>query len=148
MSDESNLIIIFDTDCVMCAAWVQFILKYERQPLAQFVSAWSEQGLSLAANYDLSPENLDETYLVIFNGKPYTKSDATFTIFKTLKAPWHWISLFKIFPRFIRDWFYDRMAKNRYHWFGRADQCFIPPKDQEFRFVSGPPRSANLPNHR
>ncbi|MEP5762573.1 MAG: DCC1-like thiol-disulfide oxidoreductase family protein [Litoreibacter sp.] len=147
MDSSNELRVIFDTDCVMCSSWVRFILRHERYPSATFVSAWSEQGLAIAAEHKLEPSDLNDTYLVVSNGRGFTKSDATFEIFRTLKAPWHLVSVLRITPRPLRDWFYDRMAINRYRWFGRQDRCFLPPEGQEARFIPGPPRSAVLPDH-
>lgn len=148
MKEPASLVIIFDTDCVMCSAWVRFVLRYESAPLARFVSAWSAQGLELASKHGLSLEDLDRTYLVVSNGKGLTKSEATFAILSTLRAPWRWISLLKLVPRPLRDGFYDVMANNRYRWFGRTDQCFMPTEEHAARFVPGPSRSSVVPDHR
>lgn len=148
MKIQSDLIVVFDTDCLMCSAWVHFILRHEREPCARFVSAWSEEGLALASEHQLGPKNLDKTYLVVSDGQPLIKSDATFAIFDRLNAPWCWATVLRFTPRSLRDYFYDLMASNRYRWFGRQDQCFLPPDGQNSRFVPGPPRSAVLPDHR
>lgn len=148
METQTDLIVVFDTDCVMCSKWVRFILRHEHKPSARFVSAWSKQGLALAADHRLTPQDLDETYLVVSDGHGLIKTDATFAIFKTLKSPWRWLSVLRFTPRPLRDWFYDRMARNRYRWFGRQDQCFLPLIGQSARFTSGPPRSSVFPDHR
>ena len=148
MGNPTDLTIVFDTDCLMCSAWVRFILRHESEPTARFVSAWSKEGLAIAGQHNLTAQDLDRTYLVAFGGEPLTKSDATFAIFKTLHAPWRWVTLLSILPRSFRDRFYDLMARNRYRWFGQKDQCFLPPEGQHARFVLGPPRSAVLPDHR
>lgn len=148
MGSPNELTIVFDTDCLMCSAWVRFVLRHERGPTARFVSAWSEEGLAIAGLHNLTPQDLDKTYLVVFRGQPLTKSDATFAILKTLRAPWHWGVALSILPRSLRDRFYDLIAKNRYRWFGQKDQCFLPPEGQRARFVLGPPRSTVLPDHR
>lgn len=148
MATRPKLIIVFDTDCLMCSSWVHFVLRHERKPSAIFVSAWSKQGLALAMDHNLKPQDLDETYLVVSDGHGFTKTEATFVIFKALRAPWCWVTVLRFIPRPFRDWFYDRMARNRYRWFGRQDQCFLPPKGQSARFISGPPRSSVIPNHR
>jgi len=87
MKPTRDLTIVFDTDCLMCSAWVGFILRHERDPSVRFMSAWSNEGLALAARHQLTPKDLDATYLVVMNGTPMTKSDATFAIFETLHAP-------------------------------------------------------------
>ena len=148
MEKPRELTIVFDTDCLMCSAWVRFVLSHEREPSAKFVSAWSEEGLATADQYNLTPKDLDKTYLVVVGGRPLTKSDATFTVFKALHAPWRWMAALHIIPRPFRDGFYDLMARSRYRWFGQQDQCFLPPVNQQHRFVLGPPRSAVLPDHR
>lgn len=148
METQTDLIVVFDTDCLMCSAWVRFILRHECKPSTRFISAWSEQGLVLALDHNLTPQDLDKTYLVVSDGHGLTKTDATFAIFKNLKAPWRWITVLRVIPRPLRDWFYDRIARNRYRWFGRQDQCFLPPEGQSARFVPGPPRSTVLPDHR
>jgi predicted DCC family thiol-disulfide oxidoreductase YuxK len=148
METPTELIVVFDTDCLMCSAWVRFILRHEKQPTTSFVSAWSKQGLALGAMHNLTPQDLDKTYLVVSEGRGFTKTDATVEVFKSLKGPWLFMSALQVFPRPLRDWFYDRMAKNRYRWFGHQDQCFLPPEGQSARFTPGPPRSSVLPDHR
>jgi hypothetical protein len=38
-------------------------------------------------------------------------------------------------PLAIRHWIYDRVARNRYRWFGRTDQCQLLTHDQQSRLV-------------
>ena len=148
MGTADDMLVVFDTDCLMCSAWVHFIFRHERLPTSTFISAWSDEGLALAASHGLTAESLDRTYLVVLDGKPLIKSDATLAILDRLHAPWRWANALRFLPRTWRDWIYDRMARNRYHWFGRKDQCFWPPEGQGARFMQGPPRSTVLPDHR
>ena len=41
----------------------------------------------------------------------------------------------RVIPRRIRDGIYDFIARNRYGWFGRRDQCMIPTDDIRSRFL-------------
>ncbi|OCX58205.1 hypothetical protein BFP70_18960 [Thioclava sp. SK-1] len=148
MHVSEELLVVFDTDCVMCSAWVYFILRHERAPTAKFISAWSEDGLALAARHMLAPEDLDTTYLVVVKGQPLLKSDATIAILNTLNAPWCWAAALRFIPKPVRDWCYDRMANNRYRWFARQEQCFLPPQGQETRFIQGRTRTAVSSDHR
>jgi predicted DCC family thiol-disulfide oxidoreductase YuxK len=43
--------------------------------------------------------------------------------------------VFRIVPRPVRDWFYDRVAKNRYRRFGQAGYCELLQPDQRARLV-------------
>ena len=38
-------------------------------------------------------------------------------------------------PRFLRDWLYDRVAKNRYRLFGKKELCLIPAPEERARFL-------------
>jgi len=65
-------------------------------------------------------------------GMIYTKSKAILFIVRQLPYV-KWIGiLFQIIPTFILDHLYDRIAKNRYRWFGKHDACPLLTHD---RFV-------------
>lgn len=127
--------IVFDTDCVLCSRWVHFILAHERDRDIHFVSAWSPQGLIIAARYGLGEADLQLTYLVVENGRGHIKSAAGLALLRHLKAPYRWLSVLRILPRPLRDGIYTLVARNRYRWFGRAESCFIPPPGMRHRFV-------------
>ena len=127
--------VIFDTDCVLCSGLVHFVLRHERAPTLQFVSAWSATGLKIASDHGLTKDDLNETYLVVENGRPHTKSDAFLVVLGHLNPPVSWLRLIRIFPRFIRDYFYTAIARRRYRWFGHKKSCFLPPPGSADRFV-------------
>ena len=41
----------------------------------------------------------------------------------------------RVLPRALRDRAYDVVARNRYRWFGRYDQCALPPPHVRERFI-------------
>lgn len=129
--------VLFDADCVLCSAWVRFLLRHERGPTTRFVSAWSAEGARLAADHGLTAADLDETFLVIRGGAALTRSDAALALTRELRAPARWLGLGRIAPRALRDWLYDRVARNRYRWFGRKTLCVAPTPEQRQRFVLG-----------
>ena len=75
----------------------------------------------------------EDTILVFSQkGMIYTKSKAILFIVRQLPYV-KWIGiLFQIIPTFILDHLYDRIAKNRYRWFGKHDACPLLTHD---RFV-------------
>jgi predicted DCC family thiol-disulfide oxidoreductase YuxK len=135
MSPISRTSIVFDTDCVLCSAWVHFILRHEIDQNITFVSAWSVQGLAMAARYGLNEADLQKTYLVVENGIGLTRSDAGLGLLRHLKAPYCWLRLLGVIPRPIRDSVYAIVARNRYMWFGKAERCFVPPRNMRHRFI-------------
>jgi predicted DCC family thiol-disulfide oxidoreductase YuxK len=37
---------------------------------------------------------------------------------------WRWTHIARIVPRAVRNWLYDRIARNRYGIFGRRERCW------------------------
>jgi predicted DCC family thiol-disulfide oxidoreductase YuxK len=42
---------------------------------------------------------------------------------------------FIIVPKFIRDFVYNVIAKNRYKWFGKKEACWIPTPELKELFL-------------
>jgi predicted DCC family thiol-disulfide oxidoreductase YuxK len=41
----------------------------------------------------------------------------------------------RLVPRPVRDALYDGLARRRYRWFGRRDECWLPTPDLRRRFL-------------
>jgi predicted DCC family thiol-disulfide oxidoreductase YuxK len=54
-------------------------------------------------------------------------------MFSQLKG-WKWSKIFMVVPRFIRDGVYSLVAKNRYKWFGKKNECWLPTPELRSRF--------------
>ena len=76
-----------------------------------------------------------ETFVLIYDDEVFVKSDAAIKLSGYLQGGWKLLSLFRIIPRPIRDWAYGVLARNRYRWFGRYDQCMVPSEEIRDRFV-------------
>ena len=116
-------VIIFDVDCLLCNRFVQIVSVIDKRDSIYFTRLSGK-----TANYILSNnKNLVDVDSIIFylNGNIYIKSDAVILISKSLGFPYNMMSIFKIFPRSMRDIFYDFVARNRYKFFGKANKCLI-----------------------
>ena len=116
-------VIIFDVDCLLCNRFVQIVSVIDKKDSIYFTRLSGK-----TANYILSNnKNLVDVDSIIFylNGNIYIKSDAVIRISKSLGFPYTMMSIFKIFPRSMRDIFYDFVARNRYKFFGKANKCLI-----------------------
>ena len=116
-------VIIFDVDCLICNRFVQIVSVIDKKDSIYFTKLSGK-----TANYMLSNnKNLVDVDSIIFylNGNIYIKSDAVIRISKSLGFPYNMMSVFKIFPRSMRDIFYDFVARNRYKFFGKANKCLI-----------------------
>jgi predicted DCC family thiol-disulfide oxidoreductase YuxK len=84
--------------------------------------------------HGIQTENI-ETFLLIKDGKAYTKSDAVFEIIAEFKPAWKIMLIFRFGPKVIRDFAYRVIARNRYKVFGKKDQCMIPSPDIKAKFL-------------
>lgn len=132
---------IFDTNCILCSAWVRFLLRHEKGDTLQFASSRKDVGRRLAQSHGFSADKLDLTYLVIRDGIALTKSDASLALFAELKAPWRYLRVLRVVPAPLRNWMYDFVARNRLNWFGEEQDCFLPTPAERSKFLD------NLPRH-
>ena len=128
-------IIVFDTDCVLCSTMVRFVLAFERDRSCRFAGAWSDEGLALAARHGFSRADLNETFLVLIEDAVLTKSEAGIELLRHMRAPWRWFSALQVIPRPVRDAAYSFVARRRYHWFGRRENCTVVPPGESGRFI-------------
>ena len=126
--------LVFDTDCVLCAGMLRFVLAHERDHSLHFMGAWSGEGLDLAARHGFTEADLNGTFLLVQDGRALTRSDAALAVAGHLKAPWRWCRVFGIVPKPLRDRLYGFVARYRYRWFGRREDCARVPPDQQHRF--------------
>jgi predicted DCC family thiol-disulfide oxidoreductase YuxK len=126
-------IVIFDGVCNLCARSVQFILRHESGPRFQFSPVQSAAGARLLGAHGHSAIDVT-TFVLISDGKIYTRSAAALRIAKHFKGPWRLLRVLWIVPRPLRDMLYNFVARNRYSWFGRSDSCLMPTPELRARF--------------
>lgn len=123
---------VFDGICVLCSTGASFLMRHDPQGRLQFASAQSALG---SAIYRRLGKSIDESYLLIDAEGCHAKSDGYFQLAKILGGWWRLALIFRIIPRPIRDWLYDRVAANRYRWFGKAEYCALLTDEQRARLV-------------
>ena len=131
---NEDKLILFDGVCKLCNAWCRFIIKYDKNHLFQLASMQSEKGQAILKYLNLSTEYF-ETMLYVENNTIYGKSNAFIEIVKHLPLPIKLLYLLKYIPNFIRDFIYDRIARNRYKVFGKYNECTLPTKDHNNRYL-------------
>lgn len=147
MSDASAPpTLVFDTDCVLCARSVRFVLAHERDDRLHFTGAWSPEGLALAAAHGFTAEDLNGTFLLVRDGQALTRSDAGLAVARHLRAPWRWLRVFGIVPKSVRDAAYTVVARRRYRWFGRRADCARVLPELQHRFHGVRPAASTQPD--
>jgi predicted DCC family thiol-disulfide oxidoreductase YuxK len=115
-------LILFDGDCVLCSGAARFVHRRDGAMRFKFVAIQSEYGRWLAQHFAINPD-APETNVAIVRGRAYFKLDAPIAILEVFPG-WRWVGALKLAPRGLRNWVYDRIARNRYAWFGRTEQCW------------------------
>ena len=133
MKDENVGIILFDGVCNLCSSTVSFLIKYDKNNIFKFAASQTNAGENIIRQYTILNEG--KSVIFIKEGIVFYKSDAIIEIAKQIKG---WPHIFKygnLFPAFIRDGFYNLIAKNRYALMGTRDSCSFPSKDHIERFL-------------
>jgi len=131
---KNERILFFDGVCNLCNGLIDFLIRHEDLKKAKILFA-PLQGST--ANQLLGPEKAKALNTVIFydQGMLSEKSNGVLNLFKYLPAPWSWLTCTRIVPRFIRDWVYDLVAKNRYQVFGKRALCRLPTAEERTHFL-------------
>ena len=131
---KTRPVILFDGLCNLCNGWVRFVLKNEQKAEYRFASLQSDVAKNMLVPFKIE-KDLDSIVL-IENDIMYRKSEAVLRILERLKFPWPVLGVFIVLPHFFRDVVYDMVAKNRYAWFGKREQCALMSKEEQVRFLS------------
>jgi predicted DCC family thiol-disulfide oxidoreductase YuxK len=121
--DLTQDLILFDGDCVLCSHWARFVHERDRAGRFKFVAIQSPYGRALAARFGVDAE-APQSNLVAVSGRVSFKSDAALDILALLPG-WRWTRAARAVPRPVRDWLYDRIARNRFRLFGRRERCWV-----------------------
>jgi len=132
--DERSPIVLFDGVCNFCIGSLQWLLRMDRRERLRFGTLQSDAGTELLARCGL-PEEYDESMVVVEGDRAYTDSDAVVRLAWLLGFPWALGSVASIAPKSLRDRVYRWVARNRYDWFGKREQCLVPDDNLRDRFI-------------
>lgn len=76
-----------------------------------------------------------DSIVLIMDDHIYLRSTAALRIAKHLSGLWPLLYVLIIIPAGVRDGFYNLIARNRYKWFGKQEQCMIPDIELKSRFI-------------
>jgi len=127
-------VVVFDGVCNLCNTAVQFILDNETDQALHFAAAQSPAGQRLLRRSGFDTEDL-RTFVFMLNGQCFTKAHAATRVAEHLRYPWRAARILRFLPHPLLDWCYDRVANNRYQWFGKRDVCMTPRPGLQARFI-------------
>ena len=132
---SNKKIILFDGVCNLCNSAVLFIIKRDANDVFRFVALQSKVGQEICNYIGVDPNKIDSIILYEPGLAYYYKSEAALKIASQLGFLYSLSAVFKIIPERVRNHIYDYIAKNRYRWFGKKDQCMIPTKELKDKFL-------------
>jgi predicted DCC family thiol-disulfide oxidoreductase YuxK len=128
-------IILFDGVCNFCNSTVNFILGQDKKQAFRFAALQSNTGQLLLKEHHFPLQEFN-SFLLVEKNKPYQASTAALRLVKYLPWYWQWAQIFWLVPRFLRDLLYQLVAKNRYKWFGKREDCMVPSPEVRKRFLN------------
>jgi predicted DCC family thiol-disulfide oxidoreductase YuxK len=127
-------VVLFDGVCNFCNGSVNFLLDHDRDRRLRFCAMQSDPGQAILTWARLPRENFNSLAFVE-RARVYQKTDAVLRIARHLPWPWRLARWALLIPPCVRDWFYDRLALNRYALFGRTESCRMPTPETAGRFL-------------
>jgi predicted DCC family thiol-disulfide oxidoreductase YuxK len=132
---QGKKIILFDGVCNLCDSFVQYVIKRDKKDQFRFAALQSELGQEILQHIGVDTASIDSIVLYEPGRAYYVKSDAALQIGKGLSGVSWTASILSVFPRGLRNWGYDFVARNRYKWYGKKDQCMIPTPELKAKFL-------------
>lgn len=131
---QDHPIILFDGVCNLCNSSVQYVIKHDPKHIFRFASLQSSFGQKIASTHHL-PLNDYNSFILFADNKVHTRSTAALMVAKKLAGFVNLLYVFIIVPKFIRDAVYNIIAKNRYKWFGKRTECWLPAAELKGLFI-------------
>ena len=124
---KSKIVIYYDGICFVCSSAINALIKMDKNNILYFSP--------LQSNYAKSSINKKflkemDSVIVRKNEKIFSKSNAAFVVLRELRSPLRY--LFYLVPTFFADFIYDFIAKRRYSWFGKKEECIFPINNPKF----------------
>jgi predicted DCC family thiol-disulfide oxidoreductase YuxK len=130
---EAPLIIFFDGLCNLCNQTVDWILKRDKKQLFRYASLQGETAKTSLS--ETARDSLASIVLLNKKGEAVTESDAIIQILERLEGYSVLAKVLGVFPRFLRDFAYQIVAKSRYRIFGKRDTCRLPSAEEKSKFL-------------
>jgi predicted DCC family thiol-disulfide oxidoreductase YuxK len=129
---NDRIIIFFDSECMLCNASVQWILKHEKRHDVQFAPL---HGVTFN-ELPIEREDLPDSILVWKDNALHMKTSAIIHVLQGMGGKWNILSgLMRIIPLFLSNFMYDFIAGKRYEWFGSTPECMLMKGPMKHRFL-------------
>ncbi len=132
-ADNPSLIVFFDGYCNLCNKWVDRILRNEKGASFYFAPLSGETAQKKIPR-ELQQEGPDA--IILQEGERFlTGAHAALRIARSMKWPYRALAILRILPSFLLERGYKWVAKNRYRWYGKREECRLPSPEERERFL-------------
>jgi predicted DCC family thiol-disulfide oxidoreductase YuxK len=132
---KNKKVILFDGVCNLCNNAVKIVIKFDQKNTFLFAAIQSKSGKKIIEYLDIDTSKTDSIILYEPGVSYEIKSTAALNVMNGFGGIWRITTLAFIFPKVFRDFIYDYIAKNRYKWFGKKDNCMIPTTALKAKFL-------------
>jgi len=136
-TSDAAPVLLYDGVCGFCNKSVQMILNNDRRGTLRFAALQSDYGREVVGRH----RELEGVDSVVFveraagGERVYVRSEAALKVASYLGGLWKLLLCAYVVPRPARDYLYDLFARNRYRFFGKSEQCMLPPAEARARFL-------------
>jgi predicted DCC family thiol-disulfide oxidoreductase YuxK len=127
-------VVYFDGVCNLCNRFVDFLIRHDRKRRYRFASLQGETARRRLPPALTGPA--PETIVLERGGELRFRADAALAILTGLGGAWRITGALRVFPRALRDWVYEWIARNRFRWFGRRESCRIATAEERSLFLN------------
>jgi predicted DCC family thiol-disulfide oxidoreductase YuxK len=135
-------LVLFDGVCHFCNKSVQLLMKIDRKERLYFAPLQCELAKNLAKKHGFTIDSTDPESIVLVKNfgtaaESVTQRSTAIAEILLIVGGWYRLLgyLMKILPTFLRDSAYQFVARHRYRWFGKYEQCRIPTAEERRRFL-------------
>jgi len=133
---NAHPILLFDGECGLCQASVQWVIRHDKKRKFRFVSLQSPLAQQFLKEEKEIPENCD-SLILLENGKARIYSTAALRTLRLLGFPRCVSVIAFIFPKGPRDFIYRLIARYRHRIIAPKNKCIIPEKEHKSLFIDG-----------
>ncbi|KAJ9172084.1 hypothetical protein P3X46_015370 [Hevea brasiliensis] len=130
-------VVVYDGVCHLCHRGVKWVIEADKYRKIKFCCLQSKTAEPYLRLCGLEREDVLRRFIFIEGPELYHQaSTAALRVLSYLPLPYSTLSALLIIPTPLRDAVYDYVAKRRYDWFGKADNCLVlKDKDLLERFI-------------
>ena len=136
---EARSLVLYDGLCGLCDRTVQFFLEEDREGALVFSPLQGETAAEVFARHPDAEHDLSTMVCVANSGSDAEelsyRSSGILRLLSDVGGFWRVVSWLSWIPVPVRDRVYDLIARNRYKWFGKFDECKLPDPGTRARFL-------------